>query len=94
MLNQLLESNVYWREKKGSVVSFNFCLFICFTNGLIFSPTFPRLKQSARIITGSHSKNFSLYNTIFGKVMLLELATGQKPLEINNGDEGLEKRTR
>ena len=45
----------------------------------------------AQILTGVHSKNLSLNITMFGKVIFLEWVTEQKPLEVNNGDDGFEK---
>lgn len=91
--NHLLESDVYWREKKGSTVSPQTSAQSYVLLAVGNPPLLPRLKQSAQTIIGSHSRNLSLNNTVFGRVMLLELVTRQKPLEVNNGDEGFKKGT-
>lgn len=92
--NHLLEYDVYWREKKGSTVSPQTSAESSVLLAVGNPPLLPRLKQLSQTITGSHSRNLSLNNTVFGRVMLLKLVTGQKPLEVNNGDEGFKKGTR
>uniref|UniRef100_A0A7N0V3X4 DUF7036 domain-containing protein n=1 Tax=Kalanchoe fedtschenkoi TaxID=63787 RepID=A0A7N0V3X4_KALFE len=40
-----------------------------------YNPSMPRLKQLAQTITGSHSKNLGLNNTVFGKVKQVRLSS-------------------
>ncbi|KAF8007097.1 hypothetical protein BT93_K1180 [Corymbia citriodora subsp. variegata] len=50
-------------------------------------PSAPRLKQLAQTITGSHSRNLGLNNTIFGKVKQVRLSSILQH-SLNGGDGG------